>query len=94
MDMVIDFVFMLDKRGQLVAFKISHLRGIMCIPYDKYFLITIMEHWCDDTNTFHMLMGEMTITLIDIHHILWVPMKGTLIQWATSTMAKIEDQCY
>lgn len=73
------FVLTPNERGCIETMKLSHLRGIMCIPCDKYFLISLMEHWFDDTNTFHFSIGEMMITLIDIHHIIWVTIKGTLI---------------
>lgn len=70
MDVAIDFVLTTEEREQLELFILNHTRGIMHIPYDKYFLTSLMEHWCDDTNKFHLPMGEMKIILTNIHHIL------------------------
>lgn len=68
----------------------SH-EGVTHIPCDKYFLTALMKHWCNNTNTFYLSMVEMTITLDDIHCILRVHMKGTLIQRATLSIAEMED---
>lgn len=76
---------------QLDDTRLIHMRSISHIPYDKYFLTTLIEHWCDDTNICHLSTREITITLVDIHRILWVPMKGTLVQRVTLSMAKMEE---
>lgn len=66
----------------------------MRIPCDKYFLATFMEHWCDDTNTFHLQMSEIKITLTNIYPTLQVLMKSTMIQRITLSMIKMEEHCY
>ena len=37
-----------------------------------------MERWQADMNTFHMLWGEMTIMLHDVHCILGIDIQGSL----------------
>ena len=37
---------------------------------------TFVERWQPETNTFHMLFGEMTITLDDVSTILGIPVTG------------------
>lgn len=66
----------------------------MYIPYENYFLIGLMDHWCDDINTFHLPMGKMTLILTNIHHILQVPIKGRIIHRVIMNMKDMKDQCY
>lgn len=73
MNVVVEFKLIILEREKLDATRLGHMRGISLIPCDKYFLNALMECWCDETNTFHLLMGEIMIILDDIHHILWVP---------------------
>ncbi|CAI0430854.1 unnamed protein product [Linum tenue] len=35
-----------------------------------------LERWQPDTKTFHMLFGEMSILLHDVHHFLRIPFEG------------------
>jgi len=71
--------------------KLGYMRGVSCIPCDKYFLKVLMEHWLDDNNKFHLSTGEIIITLFDIHHILQVLMKGTLMQRVTLSVEEMEE---
>lgn len=94
MDVAIDFMLTTKERAHLDSSILSNMRGVTHILCDKYFLISLMEYQCNNTNIFHLPMGEMTIILTNIHHILWVPMKGTLIQRATLSIVEMEDHCY
>lgn len=42
-------------------------------------LMALVERWNEDTCTFHLPIGEMTITLEDVHHILQVLIQGETI---------------
>lgn len=86
----VDLVLIVKEMGCLYASRLNHMRGDFCILCDKYFLTTVIDYWCDETNIFHFPTGEITITLIDIHHILQVVMKGTLIERATLSMEDME----
>ncbi|CAN1239040.1 Serine/threonine-protein phosphatase 7 long form homolog [Linum grandiflorum] len=43
---------------------------------DVALLIVFIERWQPDTNTFHMPLGEITITLHDVYYILRLPIAG------------------
>lgn len=58
------------EREWLDSLEPSHIWGIMHIPCHKCFLTSLMEHWCDHTNMFHLPIGKISITLTNIHRIL------------------------
>lgn len=70
------------------------MRYALHVPCDKYFLIVLMDHWCDDTNIFHLPIGDITITLTNIHRILQLPMNRKHIKRVILSMEQMEDQCY
>ncbi|KDP32260.1 hypothetical protein JCGZ_14904 [Jatropha curcas] len=39
-------------------------------------ILALMEQWVDTTYTFHLLFGEMTITLVDFATIIGLPFEG------------------
>jgi len=43
---------------------------------DKGLITTFVERWYQDTNSFHLPVGEMTITLDDVSSILHLPIVG------------------
>ncbi|KAJ1421229.1 Aminotransferase-like, plant mobile domain [Sesbania bispinosa] len=43
---------------------------------DKSLLSTFVERWHKDTSSFHLLVGEMTITLDDVNSLLHIPVHG------------------
>ena len=43
---------------------------------DKGLIIAFVERWHKDTNSFHLPVGEMTITLDDVSSILHIPIVG------------------
>lgn len=91
MDVATELMLTTKERRCLDVSELGHMRVVTYIPCDKYFLITLIEHCYDNTNIFHLLMGEITIILVDIYRILWVPMKRTLIQRATLSMDEMEE---
>lgn len=40
-----------------------------------------MERWDVDTSTFLLLVGEMTVTLEDVHHIICLPIRGEIVKY-------------
>ncbi|KAK7282266.1 hypothetical protein RIF29_10912 [Crotalaria pallida] len=48
---------------------------------DMKLLNAFAERWYPDTNTFHLPVGEMTVTLDDVSSILHIPVFGRLIPW-------------
>jgi len=49
------------------------------VQHDLPLLTSLVEHWDEDTNTFHLPPGEMTITLLDVYCIWGVPICGWLV---------------
>lgn len=48
---------------------------------DRKLLTAFAERWYSDTNTFHLPVGELTVTLDDVSCLLHVPVSGKIIQW-------------
>jgi hypothetical protein len=62
-------------------------------------LMTLVDRWCLETHTFHLLCGETTVMLQDVAMILGLPIDGTpisrtvpLVGWRDSVMAAISLQ--
>lgn len=70
MNIIMKFELIVIERALLDATGLGHMRGMSCIPCEKYFLTTLMKHWCDETNTFHLPTRDIMIMLADIHRIL------------------------
>lgn len=58
---------------------LSNLIGSTYERVDKRLITAFVERWYEETCTFHMPFGEMTITLDDVHSILHVPVSGRFI---------------
>ncbi|XP_021756191.1 protein MAIN-LIKE 1-like [Chenopodium quinoa] len=71
---------------------LSHLPGIMLRRFDWPLISTFVERWQPDTNTFHMLFGEITIMLYDVYHILRLRVDGSMVSTTPSTDV-IRDAC-
>ncbi|KAK6911906.1 Aminotransferase-like, plant mobile domain [Dillenia turbinata] len=54
----------------------GHLRSISSTWIDKPLISALVERWRRETNTFHMTVGEMTITLEDVALILGLGIDG------------------
>ena len=46
------------------------------VRHDRGLLTAFIERWRTETHTFHLLFGEATVTLEDVHHILGLPTTG------------------
>ena len=64
----------------------SGLLSLCTIGYevaDKGLITAFIERWHRDTNSFHLPMGEMTITLDDVSSILHIPIMGQFPTYMT-----------
>jgi len=62
--------------GQLIKFK--------NIDFNHVLLTTLVEMWRLETHTFHFPLGETTITLEDVEHILGLPVDGEVVTGITT----------
>ncbi|XP_061365561.1 serine/threonine-protein phosphatase 7 long form homolog [Gastrolobium bilobum] len=46
---------------------------------DHHLISALVERWRPETRTFHMSMGEVMITLEDVHHLLRLPTNGEVV---------------
>ncbi|KAM1113646.1 hypothetical protein ACFX2B_045745 [Malus domestica] len=54
----------------------KHFRSIPTIVLDNSLISALVERWRRETNTFHLPLGEMTVTLEDVALILGLPIDG------------------
>lgn len=60
------------------------LRFILYVPefwVNMGLLTALAERWHSETCTFHLMMGEMTVTLEDVYRIPRIPIDGELIPY-------------
>lgn len=63
----------------------GYLRLIPAISLDNPLISALVERWRKETNTFHMTIGEMTITLEDVAYLLGLPIDGEPVIGVTYT---------
>ncbi|XP_028056076.1 protein MAIN-LIKE 2-like [Camellia sinensis] len=56
--------------------RLSQLARCTCRFVNKLLISSFVERWQPETNTFHMTIGEMTLTLDDVSIILGLPIVG------------------
>jgi hypothetical protein len=61
--------------GFLPLARLITTRGVPLM--DSTMLIALVDWWCLETHTFHLLCGETTVTLQDITMTLGLPIDGT-----------------
>jgi len=42
-------------------------------------LMTLCERWHTETSSFHMVLGEMTVTLYDVAYLMNLPIEGRML---------------
>lgn len=62
-----------------------YLRQIPSISLDNPLISALVERWRTETNTFHLTVGEMTITLKDVALLLGLPVEGEPVLGVTYT---------
>lgn len=63
----------------------GYLRLIPAISLDNPLISALVERWRRETNTFHLTVGEMTVTLEDVGYLLGLPIDGDPVIGVTHT---------
>ncbi|KAK4432074.1 protein MAIN-LIKE 2 [Sesamum alatum] len=63
----------------------GYLRLIPAISLDNPLISALVERWRRETNTFHMTVGEMTVSLEDVAYLLGLPIDGKPVIGVTHT---------
>ncbi|KAL8499009.1 hypothetical protein ACS0TY_022099 [Phlomoides rotata] len=61
----------------------EHLRLIQPITLDRSLISALVERWRKETNTFHMTIGEVTVSLEDVAYLLGLPIDGKPVTGVT-----------
>ncbi|XP_020418645.1 protein MAIN-LIKE 2 isoform X1 [Prunus persica] len=67
----------------------GYFRTIPTISLDNSLISALVERWRRETNTFHLPVGEMTITLEDVVLLLGLPVDGKPVMGVTRTPGKV-----
>ena len=62
-----------DAMQRLGLYQIAKLNDC---PIDKTLITALVERWRPETNTFHLPVGEMTVTLEDVACLWGLPIDG------------------
>ncbi|XP_040967877.1 protein MAINTENANCE OF MERISTEMS-like [Gossypium hirsutum] len=76
---------------ELVGFGSAALTRTLDLRYDL--ISALVERWCPDTHTFHLLCGECTVTLEDVALHFGLPIDGNVIT-GVSAIAEPAAFCY
>lgn len=72
-------VMPLDGRRLIDGNGLSHIPSCIHKHIDWALISVFVERWQPDTNSFHLPVGEMTILLHDVYHILSIPVDGDMV---------------
>ena len=67
-----------EIEGLVAATGLSPLIDCSVITGDPELISAFVERWHSETSTFHLPVGELTITLDDVSSILHLPITGAL----------------
>jgi len=67
-----------EIEGLVAATGLSPLIDCSVITGDPELISAFVERWHGETSTFHLLVGELTITLDDVSSLLHLPITGAL----------------
>ncbi|XP_028206320.1 protein MAIN-LIKE 1-like [Glycine soja] len=65
-----------EIEGLVAATGLSQLIGCSVVTSDPRLIFAFMERWHRETGTFHLLVGELTITLDNVSSLLHLPISG------------------
>ena len=68
-----------DERGILVGLGLYHVTFMPEVRGNGVLLTTLTERWHSETSSFHLPIGEATLTLEDVWNILRIPIHGDLV---------------
>ena len=68
----------LEIEGLIVGTGLSPMIRCFVITTDLGLISVFVERWHRETSTFHLLVGELTITLDDVASLLHLPITGAL----------------
>ncbi|GLJ16332.1 hypothetical protein SUGI_0276050 [Cryptomeria japonica] len=71
----------LEERAAIEEMGLRHVLYVPEFRANMGLLTTLAERWHSETCTFHLLMGEMTVTLEDVYRIMRIPIDGELIPY-------------
>lgn len=72
------------ERELLHAVGLWDVMTMLTIRYHSVMLMVLMERWDEDTSTLLLPVGEMTITLEDVYHILCLPIRGESMRYRSN----------
>ena len=78
----------------LPAVELSGLVALVRASYDtidKGLLCSFVERWHQETNSFHLPIGELTITLDDVSNLLHLPIMGQFYTYSTLNAVAATD---
>ena len=67
-----------EIEGLVAATELSPLIGCFVVTSDPGLISAFVEKWHKETSTFHLVVGELTITLDDMAALLHLPITGAL----------------
>ncbi|RWR76671.1 serine/threonine-protein phosphatase 7 long form [Cinnamomum micranthum f. kanehirae] len=70
-----------------------HLAQMRWIRIDHALITGLVERWRSETNTFHLPIGEATVTLEDVAYIYGLPINGPAVTGTTFPSANVADVC-
>lgn len=68
------------------------LYRIGCFKLDRALITALVERWRRETHTFHLPIGEATITLQDVEVLWGLPVEGMPVTFGSSTQSVIQWQ--
>lgn len=71
----------LEDRAAIEAMGLRHVLYVPEFRVNMGLLTALAERWHSETCTFHLPMGEMTVTLEDVYRILWISIDGDLVPY-------------
>lgn len=81
------------QRAHIEACGFGHLLQMLVIRVNHKLLSALVERFHSEHNTFHLPIGEMTITPEDVYKILRIPFSGRRVDYHPSPYVGITPLC-
>ena len=92
-----DFVpWVIDERI-IPYLELTRLYDFHLIAYgrvDRAIITTLVERWHQETHTFHLPLGEATITLLDVTLLTRLPIEGRVVSTAERQLSSWRDMVH